>query len=196
MNTYSQNPAYTKTAWRVLAQAFEEQKPLVGRYLTRIPGGFTVSIAGIVCFLPYSRSSMRLRQKKHPVGYLSSSNPKSGFFPDEKVSLLSSSSSSPSSSQTVGKKEDSSFASVWSLTPDQVHQLVRKRSFRSQAVLTQVWTPPLDRTKEGKEARVQKLPLPFSSRGFMGQVGLFTLQKLSGTQIVVVEEFSLDPSFY
>lgn len=190
MNTYSQNPAYTKTAWRVLAQAFEEQKPLVGRYLTRIPGGFTVSIAGVVCFLPYSRSSMRLRQRKQPVGHLPSSNPKSGFFPGEKAFV-------PSESSLSTKKEDSSsssLTSVWSMSPDQVHQLVRKRSFRSQGVLTQVYTAKEE--KEGKEVRVQKLPLPFSSRGFMGQVGLFTLQKLSGTQIVVVEEFSLDPSFY
>jgi hypothetical protein len=193
MNTYPRNPAYTKTAWRVLAQAFEEQKPLVGRYLTRIPGGFTVSIAGVVCFLPYSRSSMRLRQRKQPVGHLPSSNPKSGFFPGEKAFV-------PSKSSLSTKKEDSSsLTSVWSVSPDQVHQLVRKRSFRSQGVLTQTWTSPSltpKEEKEGKEARVQKLPLPFSSRGFMGQVGLFTLQKLSGTQIVVVEEFSFDPSFY
>jgi UPF0716 family protein affecting phage T7 exclusion len=191
----SKENARTQTGWLLLAEALKTQKPLVGRYLTRIPGGFTVSLAGLVCFLPFSRSSMRMRQKSNsafsPQPHLASSNPKSGFFSTIKSRPEKEASSVEMQTQQKKRARGSSLEkkvdATWSLHPSQVRSLPRKRHLRDQGILTQ---------ECGSYTRVQKMNVPFKARGFMGQLGLFRIQKLSGPQIVVVEDFSFDPSFF
>nr|QGN73953.1 ribosomal protein S1 [Prasinococcus sp. CCMP1194] len=170
-----------KAALNYLHQAFEEKKPLIGRYLTRVPGGFTVSIAGIVCFLPLSRSSMHFRQ---PPSAILSSNPKSEFFEGSDESLQG---RAPNLEETAQRGGLHSSDSHWSIEAKHFQSLGRKRRGRFPAFLTHI---------SGPRKRVSSLEVPFHLCGFMGQLGLFTLQKFSEDQIVVLEDFSVHPSFF
>jgi ribosomal protein S1 len=47
----------TKAVWQELLQRLKDGKPVKGRLLNSLAGGYSVGVAGIVCFLPNRNAS-------------------------------------------------------------------------------------------------------------------------------------------